>query len=133
VTRRGGGARVRLFALLSIALVVPLGFASKFYRGPGQFWFNNSLGGALYVMFWCLAVFCAVRRAGPAAIAAGVFVVTSALEVLQLWHPPLLERVRATFPGATLIGTTFAWTDFFYYAAGSVLGWAWMRALKRLG
>ncbi len=121
------GRRTRLFTLASIALIVPLGFASKFYRGPGELWANNSLGGVLYVVFWNLVVFFLAPRARPRAVAAGVFVATSALETLQLWHPPFLEAIRATFLGATLIGTTFVWSDFLYYAVGSLGAWVWMR------
>ncbi len=43
--------RPRLFALFSIAVVVPLGFGLKFYPGPVRGWVNNSLGGVAYEIF----------------------------------------------------------------------------------
>jgi hypothetical protein len=55
-----------------------------------------------------------------------VFVITCALEVLQLWHPKFLETIRSYFIGAALIGTTFSWWDFPHYAIGCYLGWLWI-------
>jgi hypothetical protein len=122
----------RVWIILSLLLVTPLGFLCKLYAGPARNWVNNYAAGVLYEVFWCLALFFFwPRRARAARIAAGVFVVTSLLEVLQLWHPWLLEQIRATFVGRTLLGTTFSWWDFPHYLLGCVLGWLWM--LKVLG
>ena len=55
---------------------------------------------------------------GPGAVSLAVFAATSAVEFLQLWHPPLLTEVRSTFLGHALLGNTFSWFDFPYYAAG---------------
>ena len=117
---------------LSLAAVVPLGILLKFYAGPYQAWVNNSAAGMVYELFWCLALFAIwpYRRAINR-IVIGVFVVTCGLEAMQLWHPPLLQAVRSTFPGRVLIGTTFAWSDFAHYAVGSGIGWLWLRWLLR--
>jgi hypothetical protein len=42
------------------------------------------------------------------------------LEFLQLWRPPLLQAVRSTFLGHALVGSSFAWSDFPYYGAGTL-------------
>jgi len=123
--------RYRLYMLLSIAVITPWGFASKFYRGPAAFWANNSLGGVLYEIFWCCAVSLILPRARPAAVTASVFAVTAVLEILQLWHPPVLETIRGTFLGATLIGTTFVPADFVYYIMGCVIGGAWLTWVRK--
>ena len=117
---------------LSMAAVVPLGLLLKFYAGPYQAWVNNSAAGMVYELFWCLALFAVwpYRRAINR-IVIGVFVVTCGLEAMQLWHPPLLQAVRSTVPGRVLIGTTFAWSDFAYYAVGSGIGWLWLRWISR--
>jgi hypothetical protein len=122
---------VRPRTLWSVAIVVPLGFYTKYYRGPGAHWVNDSLGGLFYEIFWCLAVLFWRPGWRPGRIAAAVLAATCALEFLQLWHPPAVEVVRGTFPGTTVLGTTFAWSDFPYYFAGSGLGWLWMNALRR--
>ncbi|MHC4966858.1 MAG: ribosomal maturation YjgA family protein [Planctomycetota bacterium] len=127
-----GRFKLRLWALVSIVVIVPLGFALKFYGGPGQAWVNNSLAGVAYEIFWCLAVFAAwPRRAAITRIVAGVFTVTCALEILQLWNPPWLEAIRSTWAGRAIVGTTFVWSDFAYYVLGCALGWLWLHAIAR--
>jgi len=44
-------------AMLSLLVVTPLGFAFKFYPGPGNWWFNNYGAGLLYEIFWILLAF----------------------------------------------------------------------------
>lgn len=119
----------RLLAV--VAVLVPLGFATKLYRGPAEAWVHGSLGGVFYVCFWCLAVLALRPRLPPWRVATVVLAITSALEFLQLWHPPLLQQIRATFLGRTLIGTTFSWSDFPYYAAGALAAVAVARWLER--
>jgi hypothetical protein len=123
-------SRQRAWTLLSLAVIVPLGFSTKFYSGPAASWVNNSLGGVLYELFWCLVLFLFFRRVKPWRIAALVLVITCALEVLQLWRPPLLQLARSSFLGSALLGTTFTWSDFPYYVLGCGLGWVWMELLR---
>ena len=123
----------RTYAIVSLLLVVPLGFGLKYYPGPLREWVNNSLGGTAYVIFWCLALFALwPRRSAINPIVIGVLVVTSALEALQLVDHPVLDRIRGTFLGRTLIGTTFVWSDYVYYVFGAVFGRLWLGALCRL-
>jgi hypothetical protein len=119
----------RMAAMISLALITPIGFAVKFYSGPAAPWVNNSLGGLFYELFWCLVLFVFLPRLAPLKIAALVFGGTCMLELLQLWHPPFLETIRATFIGATLLGTTFAWSDFIYYLIGCVAGGLYLNFL----
>ncbi len=122
----------RLGVLLSLCIITPLGFLLWWYDGPGRVWFNYYATGMLYVVFWCLVVFFFwPRRKNAAKIAVGVFVVTCVLEVLQLWEPVFLEKVRATFLGAVLIGTCFVWWQFPHYVLGSLVGFLWLRMLGR--
>jgi hypothetical protein len=116
--------------LLSILVIVPVGFYSKFYAGPAAGWVNNSLGGVFYTLFWCLVAYWFLPNSKPWRIVLLVFTVTCLLEVLQLWHPPFLEWLRSFFLGATLLGTTFAWSDFPYYVVGCGAGWFWLWVLS---
>jgi ascorbate-specific PTS system EIIC-type component UlaA len=111
------------WTLTAIVLIVPLGFYSKFYSGPAAGWVNNSLGGVLYVIFWCLLFSLVFYRVKNWKIVTGVFAVTCILEFLQLWHPPFLEAARDTFIGVTLLGNSFSWPDLAYYLAGSLMAW----------
>jgi len=123
----------RPYLTLLIALIVPAGLASKFYAGPAEFWVNNSLGGVLYLVFWCLLAGLANARWRPGAIAATVLAITATLEVLQLWHPPLLEWIRSHFIGRALIGTQLVWSDFAYYLVGAVIGYYLLLRFSRSG
>ena len=129
--RQACGQRRGRNTLFSLALLVPIGFYSKFYGGPAASWVNNSLGGLFYVVFWCLVASLFTRRARPWAIALAVTFVTCLLEGVQLWRNPLLDLLRAGFLGRTLLGTTFMWSDFPYYFAGGGVGWIWVRGLRR--
>lgn len=106
----------RLAHACVLALVTPLGFATKLYAGPGSTWVATRAGGFFYVLFWVFLVLTLFPAWSARAVAVWVFAVTSALEVSQLWHPPLLESVRSTFLGHALLGSTFSWADFAYYA-----------------
>jgi hypothetical protein len=121
--------RKHRWTLISLLLVVPIGFYSKFYAGPAAFWVNNSLGGVWYEIFWCLVAFLCFDKGKPWLIATVVLMATCTLEVLQLWHPPMLEYLRGFFIGRTILGTSFAWSDFPYYVAGCGIGWLWLRRL----
>ena len=123
--------RQRSRTLLSLCLIIPIGFYSKFYSGPGRDWANDSLGGVFYEIFWCLIIFLFSNRKSPWRIVLMVFLGTCALEFLQLWHPPFLEFLRSHFIGQTILGTTFAGSDFPYYFLGCGIGWAWIRYLKK--
>jgi hypothetical protein len=121
----------RSFLILSLMVITPLGFYSKFYHGPLQNWVNNSLGGLFYEIFWCLLLALIIRKLTAARIATVVLVCTCVLEFLQLWHPPFLECTRANFFGRTVLGNSFAWWDFPYYFAGSGIGYLWLRRFER--
>ncbi len=103
--------------------LIPLGFASKAYHGAASGWVNNFAGGILYEIFWCVLIFFFWPRRKGLTIATVVFLGTSLLEFLQLWHPKILEIIRSTSPGKILLGTTFSWLDFPHYLAGCLIGY----------
>lgn len=117
--------------LISLGTIVPFGLVTKFYGGRGHQWLNDTFGGIPYEIFWILLVAWLWPRQKPLTIALGVFVGTCLLEVLQLWQPIWLQAIRATLPGRLVLGNTFTWSDFPYYAIGCGLGWLWLRALEQ--
>ena len=119
-------------ALLSVLIIVPVGFYCKFYNGPAENWVNNSLGGVFYVIFWCLVLSLFLRKTEPWRIAIVVLTITCFLEFLQLWHHQFLEFIRSYFIGKTILGTSFTWYDFPYYFVGCGIGWLWMTCLRKL-
>lgn len=123
-----------IFIILSLLIVVPMGFLFKYYTGLAHEWFNDYGAAVLYEIFWCLFAFLFARsHLFIQQIPLWVFVITCILEFLQLWHPPFLTEIRATLIGKWLLGTTFAWWDFPHYLLGCVLGWLWLRQLQKIG
>jgi hypothetical protein len=110
-------SRARL--ALALAIVVPLGFATKL---TDAVLVRGYLGGVFYVVFWILLVLLARPQLRPGSVAVAAFLATCALEAAQLWHPRWLEEVRATFLGHALLGSTFSWWDLPCYALGAALG-----------
>jgi len=107
-----------------------MGFLFKFYSGPAQWWFNDYGAGLLYEIFWILVVFFFLpRKELVNRIPIWVFMVTCLREVLQTWHPRILEHIRSHFFGRALIGTSFSWWDFPHYAVGCLLGWSLIREI----
>jgi Protein of unknown function (DUF2809) len=123
--------KYQLALSFSLIITVVLGLMTKFYRGAGQEWLNNSFGGVPYEIVWILLIALLFTNASPLGIAIGVCLVTCGLEFLQLWQPPLLQSIRATLPGQLILGNTFNGSDFLYYVIGSFLGWLWVRSLRR--
>lgn len=123
--------KFKLVTIISILIITPLGFACKFYTGYGAKWFNDSLCGSLYEVFWCLVISLILVKIRPWKIALSVFVITCILEFLQLWHSVFLEIIRSTFIGRTLIGTSFVPSDFIYYIIGSLAGWILLEKIRK--
>ena len=122
--------QLRLLTFISLLIITPLGFLTKFYAGPAHQWFNDYAAGVLYEIFWCLAAFWLIpKRKAIASIPMWVFGITCALEILQLWKTPILQWLRSSLAGRLLLGTTFSWWDFPHYAAGCLIGWLWLRLI----
>jgi len=124
--------RQRLITVLILFVITPLGFFTKFYSGPAEDWVNNSFGGLLYEIFWCLVIAFLFTKIKPYKIALWVFFITCLLEILQLWHPSFLELVRNNFIGRTILGNSFNLMDFPYYFTGSILGYFILSGITRL-
>ncbi len=121
----------KLWALISLIVIIPIGFYSKFYHGPGFSCVNNSLGGVFYEIFLCLILFLIFSKLKSWIIAVLVFIITCLMEFLQLWHPPCLEFLRNSFLGKAILGNSFNWNDFVYYFVGVIIGWSWMIFLNK--
>ena len=99
--RIASGALALSAALLSVG--------SKFYGGPAAEWVRHFGGGILYEIVWIGFFAAMLPHAPPSPIALGVLLATSAIEILQLWHPPLLQHIRSTFVRHAFLGSTFSW------------------------
>ncbi len=122
----------RIFCVIALLIIIPIGFCTKFYSGNASAWVNNSLGGVFYEIFWCLIIFLFFNKLKPILIASAVFIVTCALEFTQLWKTQFLGLLRENFIIRTIIGSSFSWNDFPYYIIGSISGFALLVLIKRI-
>jgi hypothetical protein len=92
---------------------------------------NDFSGGIVYELFWCglAAVIWPRKRVFVPVV--WVFLITSLLEVLQLWDLQCLRTIRSWFIGRALIGNTFSWLDFPHYLAGCWLAFFIIRLAKK--
>jgi len=117
---------------LILIFIIPLGFATKFYVGPGSIWVSNYLGGIIYVVFFILLVAILLPNISQIKVSISVLCATCILEIMQLWHPYLLEIVRSYFIGRALIGNGFDWFDFPYYILGTIIGYFVLKGNTKL-
>lgn len=116
-----GSRRQSLLVLLLIT--IPCGLAVKYARGIFPAWAADHGAGFFYELFWILLLaFFFPRRPHPVVFPCLVFAATSAIEWLQLLRMPWLDSLRSHEAGRILIGETFSWMDFPFYAAGCIAG-----------
>ncbi|MDJ0775059.1 MAG: DUF2809 domain-containing protein [Mastigocoleus sp. MO_167.B18] len=122
--------KYRVVLLLSIAIIVPLGYIIRFSPITGFEWLNDVFGSIAYEIFWILLFAAIAPKISAFKVALGVCIATCGLEFLQLWQPSFLQAARSTLPGRLVLGNTFVWSDFPPYFIGSFLGWVWISWLK---
>ncbi|MFK8183422.1 MAG: DUF2809 domain-containing protein [Phormidesmis sp.] len=123
---------ITLYRLLNAAvlcLLVILGLGSKAYSGWGQTWINHFSGDILYEIFWIWLVGAWKVRARSHRIALLIFLLTATIELTQLIPFPAVWKAQLWW--RLLLGTTFSWADFFYYAIGCILGGLSLSWLKK--
>ncbi len=118
-------------ALILTALAA-VGVGTKVYHGTFEGWVHNYAGGVIYEVFWIVLFGSVLHKVRAWRITLWVFLVTCALETLQLYHPPFLEAIRSSFVGRGLIGDGFDPYDFPHYVIGSLIGWKFCNFMRIL-
>jgi hypothetical protein len=121
----------RIALLIGIALIIPLGYSVRFATNLGMPLLQDIIGSLAYQMLLMFLVAFFFPRISLAKIAVWVCVASCVGELLQLWQPPLLQTIRATWLGRIVLGNTFTLSDFPPYAVGSFLGWLGLKWLRR--
>ena len=123
--------KYRIALLVGIVLIIPLGYSIRFSTSLGMPLLQDIVGSLAYQLLLMFLIAFFYPRASLAKIAVWVCVASSVGELLQLWQPPLLQAIRATWIGRIVLGNTFTLSDFPPYAVGSFLGWLGLRGLRR--
>ncbi len=121
--------RYRLALLVSMIVIIPIGYGGRFYLSPELEGLRNWIGNLAYECFWVLFVIFFLPQISPLRAAIAVCLASFAIEVSQLWQPNWLQALRATLLGRLVLGNSFYWADFPQYVAGSFLGWLWASLL----
>lgn len=121
--------RYRLALLISMIVIIPIGYSGRFYLSPELEWLRNWIGNLAYECFWVLFVMFLLPQIPPFRAAVAVCLASFAVEFLQLWQPPWLQALRATLFGKLVLGNSFYRADFPQYVVGSLLGWLWVSLL----
>lgn len=117
--------RILHYSLCMIILLL-LGFYTKLYSGQFSSVVNNQLGGLFYVIFGVLLLSLIIPNLTKQSYAIIAFLLTTLLEVMQLWHPIFLETIRSTFIGKIILGNSFNWKDIPWYFLGAIIGYIWL-------
>lgn len=120
------------WTIIFIISLIPIGLYTKFYNGFASSWVHDSLGGILYVIFWSLFFSIVFQKTKPWKIATIVFIITTILEILQLWHPLFLEIIRDGFIGRAMLGTSFSWLDIIHYCIGLIISFWLIKMLRKI-
>jgi len=114
--------RSRVAYAAALVLVVAAGLGSRVFGRDLPAFVAAYAGDTLYatmvfVLFGIAAPRWSTARVGVAALAT-----SCAIEVSQLYHAPWIDAIRATLPGALVLGYGFLWSDLACYVAGVALG-----------
>jgi hypothetical protein len=113
--------RSRVLCLCLLAATVAFGLASRRFPDAFQVLLARYGGDAAWagMVFWLIALLRPAVSTGRIALAA--LSISLAVEVSQLYRAPWIDAVRATRPGALVLGQGFLWSDLACYAAGVAL------------
>jgi hypothetical protein len=123
--------RYRLYLAIAMFISLALGIGSRVDTVPLAAWVQNSAGAMFYELFWMFLVAYSIPELAAGAIAGLIFILTSLLELLQLYQHPILDTIRQTLVGRLLIGSHFDPWDFLHYFIGCMIGWFLLRQLQR--
>lgn len=98
-----------------------LGLGSRRYAAALPSFVARYAGDVLWasLVYWLLAW---IRpRASRTMLAMAALFVAFAVEVSQLFHAPWIDGLRASRPGALVLGQGFLWTDLACYGVGVLI------------
>lgn len=111
--------RIRTTGLL--ALTIALGLASRRFPMWQPVWVATYAGDVLWatMVYWWLALIAPGAR--TVVLAGCSLAIAWGVEFSQLLHAPWFDSLRATTPGALVLGQGFLWSDLVCYTVGVML------------
>ncbi len=114
-------SKKRWIYLILILINIPVGLASRKYAVHLPYLLSRYGGD----VFAASCIFFGVRFLFPKTtlfkIAIASYLVCIAIETLQLYQAPWIQKIRHTPPFGILLGYGFLWSDWICYLAGTLL------------
>ena len=107
-----------------IALVIAAGLASRSPRFDLPEFLSTYAGDTLWALLIFLGLGFLSPPSRPLVIAGTALLISFMVETSQLYQEDWLNQIRATRPGALVLGSGFLWSDFACYTIGVLLGLA---------
>jgi hypothetical protein len=116
--------RSRLSYGIALALVIAAGLGSRVFGRSLPEVIATYAGDTLYATMLFVGLAILVPRWSTARLALTALASSYAIEASQLYHAPWIDALRATLPGALILGYGFLWSDLACYTVGVALGTA---------
>jgi hypothetical protein len=112
----------RFFCAVLAGAVIALGLLlrSRLFETPPLI--RKYGADALWSLLVLLLVAIVAPKWPPLRLAIAAFAFSCIIEFSQLYHAPWIDSLRATRPGALVLGSVFNWPDFPAYAGGIAVG-----------
>ena len=126
-----GPPRSRVVYGLALAVVIAAGLGSRVFAASLPVVVATYGGDTLYATMVFVGLAILAPRWSTASLAGAALALSMAIEISQLYHAPWIDAIRATTPGALVLGYGFLWSDLACYVAGVALGGALDAAMRR--
>jgi len=112
-----------LYAIL-VLLTVAAGLASRSALADHlPDFIGNYAGDTLWALALFLVLGFVFSKVWPGTVAMATLALSFTVEFSQLYQADWINAVRATQPGALILGHGFLWTDLLCYTVGCAIGW----------
>jgi hypothetical protein len=122
--------RSRIVYGVALLVVIAAGLGSRIFGRDLPAFIAAYAGDTLYATMMFVGLGILAPRWSTARLALTALCICLAIEISQLYHAPWIDALRATVPGALVLGYGFLWSDVVCYAVGVALAAAGERLAR---
>jgi hypothetical protein len=113
----------RVLYFLLVVVTIPAGLLSRNRSLDLPYLYSTYGGDVLSATCFFFGVRFLATKTALYKIALYSYLICIAIETLQLYHAPWIEKIRHTPPFGILLGYGFLWSDWICYAVGVLIAW----------
>jgi hypothetical protein len=113
--------RRRVAYAIALGLIVAAGLASRRFGDALPAFIATYAGDTLWASMVFVGLGFLFTRWSTGRVAAAALAFSCLDEISQLYHAPWIDAIRATTPGALVLGYGFLWSDLACYTVGVAL------------